>query len=132
MIIFQTKYQDASYEGDKALFVSEWKSSSEEMDDETYKKEINAQFDFIRQNKVNRILFITENFNFIITPDVQEWNNELLVREFDNAGVLKVAFVVPPYIFAQVAIEQTMTENSVVSFETEYFKDEESARAWLM
>ena len=40
MIIFQTKYQDASYEGDKALFVSEWKSSSEEMDDETYKKEI--------------------------------------------------------------------------------------------
>jgi len=131
MQVFDNDYETANFHEDLQLFEAVWKSKSEKMADEDYRNEIVKQFDFIATKKFKYVLWDTREFFFTIVPKTQQWNNEIIVKNFHLAGVQKVAIVVTPDIFAEVSVQQTMEESSNVNFETQSFETREDAWAWL-
>lgn len=130
-IIHKSKYETVYYKEELQQFEAIWYETSEKMKDEDYRNELKIQFEFLKKTKIKRVLFHTLDFKFIILPETQVWNNDLLTSTFKEIGVEKVALVVSPDIFTKVALEQTMNEKKDVTFETKYFETEEEARGWL-
>jgi hypothetical protein len=68
----------------------------------------------------------------IMTPDIQTWHDQTIVPRYINAGVEKIAFILPKDIFEATSLEQTFGEEEAKSkLETQFFEDLDEARAWL-
>jgi len=129
--LFDNAFETVNFYEELSLFEAIWKPESANMEDIDYQNEVNAQFAFIATKKIKNILFDTCHFHFVIGVETQEWNNEILIKNFLEAGVKKVAVVLSPDIFSQVSVQQTIKEYKNVSFQTNYFKSNEDAKAWL-
>lgn len=129
--LFDNAFETVNFYEDLSLFEAIWKAESANMEDIDYQNEIKTQFAFIATKKIRNILFDTCHFYFVIGVETQEWNNEILTKNFLEAGVKKVAVVLSPDIFSQVSVQQTIEEYKNVSFQTKYFKSNEDAKAWL-
>jgi len=124
------------------IFQTSW--TGKYFNNELFKEKTELIAEKTKEHKPMAFLANTLNFNFVMTPNLQKWHNELLFPIFQEVGLQKMAFVIPKELFSQVAIEQAykevediynITENEYnknkYGFITAYFKTEKEALEWI-
>jgi len=119
MKIYESKFQSIDFEMSDNLFIVVWKHMME-VSDEIYRQELlNQALEFEKYNP-SKVLIDTSVFYFSISPDTQTWNNENILTRVIAAGLKYVAILLAPDLFAQVSIEQNMSEETTGSLHISY------------
>ena len=71
-------------------------------------------------------------YSFSISPELQQFTNENLLKPAYEAGIRKVAFIIAHNLFAQMSVEQIMKQDTGKMFEIRYFDDFKKAKDWLL
>ena len=100
--------------------------------EKNYKSEILEWARIIKHEKPISQLVDERNMRFIIIPELQNWINKVLIMPAIEAGLRKVAFLLPEELFAQISVEQTMDENDSRLLKVKYFETEEEAQEGLI
>lgn len=104
----------------------------QQLQSELFKKLMSIYFEAVRQYSPKKI-FANLTYSFhIITLDVQEWIDENLSPIYEEIKLEKLAVCVSSDLFAQVSVEQTISESIYSVYQTKYFKEEKAAKAWLL
>jgi len=130
MKIFENEFCEMELTEDNLLQVV-WFPTTATMKDNDLMTQQLLQKDTVIQNNVKKMLIDGRNQLFTITPELQERIGREALQPAIEAGLQKVAIILPTDIFAMVSIEQTMNEGSALGFETCYFENEITALAWL-
>ncbi len=124
----ETKF--VKYYGDleKSLLEQIWENKDGNMTDDDYKKEMRNYLYFVSNYNFKFSLIDTRLFNYIITPEIQEWVDKKISIITKNI-VKKIIFVVPKDIFSHMSIEQTMEEKNGLEYqEILFFEDINEAK----
>jgi hypothetical protein len=71
-------------------------------------------------------LIDVRKFRFAATPELDTWRREEIIPVYNAAGLKRFAYLLPPG-----AEYRPGGSGDTDAFATDYFDDEESARAWL-
>lgn len=119
------------YEEDK-IIEHKWKPVTEDMEDEDYKREMLNYVKLSYEYTPRLILANTSEFDYTITPEIQDWVTENIHKHNVKLGIEKIAFVLPEEIFAQVSVSQTGDEAETVQKGAPVFFDNyDEAMAYL-
>jgi hypothetical protein len=102
------------------------------MQESDYREALTAYRNLFAQHQYTYLFVDNRESTFVITPELQAWvATEIAPR---TTSLKKMAFVVSPYIFTQVSVEQMMEEKGIADnyAAPHYFEDEETALAWLL
>ncbi|TAF32301.1 MAG: hypothetical protein EAZ57_09375 [Cytophagales bacterium] len=132
MRVYENKYWTVDYFADKGLIVLTWLQESYRMTDNEYKDCFLAYAEITEKFKPTRNISDVRDMKFLITPELQEWTNEVVFSRFWAVGLRKVAFVTSKVMLAQMSVEQTMEEETGSSFEFQYFDTIENAEKWVL
>lgn len=71
----------------------------------------------------------------VISPEIQLWIAQNIYPRWQNAGLQKLAIVIPTELITNLSIQQTVDEVEEVkktdSYEIRYFDTDEVAKSWL-
>ena len=102
------------------------------MSSNEYIEELQVFIDLVKKHKPIRVLGDMVDFNFTITPQIQEWLNENLFPVYQEIGFKKIAILLSKGFFQSLSIQQAMQEENANSFQTSYFDDAVKAQEWLL
>ncbi len=114
---------------EKCLYVKKFQSTSQ-MTVDQYKEQIINWLKINIKYRPEKILVDNSAFDFIITPEIQKWVNQNLLKPSESVGVKKIAFISSPNIFTDVSIRQTMEEYKL-KIEFKFFDNITAAKQWL-
>ena len=133
MEIFKNKYQKITFEPENKILYIEWFNSNEDMTDKEYKDASIAVPSYAKKQGAIRILNNAINSLFIVTPKTQDWVNKNSVPKYLEAGILKLAILLPSDIFTQVSVEQIIDDSvEIAQQRIQYFESEKKALKWLL
>jgi hypothetical protein len=94
-----------------------------------------ADRDKVMQNyeQLNYILInLTERLD-TMSPELQEWASEhVSAHIFEKYKVIKIAIINSKDFSTQFSLEQAVEEDNVADDMTQYFDEEDAAKAWLL
>lgn len=129
MEVLKTDHIKIEYFDDQKLTrVTRFSTKTEEI----WKKTVKAWTELNIKHKPVYLLVDERLFDFMITPDLQEWANENLIKPSIMNGAKKVAMISNDDIFVQTAVEQLLEEKEAKPLEIMYFTDIEKAEKWLL
>lgn len=131
-LIFDNIFWDISTSEEKSLIKLVWKTQSEEMSQEQFKEMSMVLLHKIKEYKPMRIFADSRNFLFIITPDLQTWFLEEIIRPSVAISIRKHSELISQDLFSQVSIEQLHREDMQLDYTTRYFDDENKAWEWIL
>ncbi len=117
-----------SYHETLQFFRTDWQAG-EYISDEDFQEKMQEIAKFARVMKPKAFLANTIDFDYTITPEMQEWHNNLLFPIFEEIGLRKLALLVPTDLFTQVSIQQAYDETQALQML--FFDDETEALNWL-
>lgn len=133
---FSNRFMEASYNKDTSLLVIRWLPETYQMSEETYRSTFMQIADFIAEHKVQLWMGYTKNFAFIIPPELQEWTAGEFNQKLKQAGLKKMAMIMPSDYIASLSVQQSVKEMENQKdegvFETSYFDNPEQAQKWLL
>lgn len=130
-IIFENEHIKSTFFADKYFILNTW-TGNRKLHTEDFKEAMMEVANEALNLEVKGILVDTRNFNLTINPETQKWYDDKIVPKHLEAGIQKMAFLLPEEIFTQVSIEQTMDEDNAKAQETQYFDTYEEAESWLI
>lgn len=136
-LVKSSQYVDFYYEEDNQLITAVWLPATKELlDDELYKKACILTGEICKEYKPKSWIVDNRTLFFIITPDLQEWIDQEITPIFKSVSLLKMAVLLiedsSEHLFENISMEQLMDEeNTKAAWDTQFFSDEEQARAWL-
>lgn len=112
----------------------QWHEASAKMTDEEYKDFSLKQVQAIKSTPFNNLLINAEYFDYIISPKMQEWIDNHIMRELINGGLNRMAVILPESLFVQISAEQLFDEDNTASsnLKMKYFSNEQEAKNWLL
>jgi hypothetical protein len=129
--VYHSKYVSYEFDDENATLIETWTplalSNAIFQEEQMHKKEL------LETYKPTHILDDISQTDFSISPELQEWVEQLFVPVFTEIGVTKYAIVLPSSLFGQVSMEQTVDEVKEQHNEIEfkYFDSEPEAEEWL-
>lgn len=126
-IVYNDEYMKVEFNRPLNIIEHTWKSTSEKLDDNDFRRQLGIFQNIILEKKPKAISADTKEFLFTLSPMTQEWIAATFFPAIIAIGVKKYALQVSADIFTQVSVEQVV-ENQV--FATRYFENAESAREW--
>ncbi|OJJ23239.1 hypothetical protein BKI52_02475 [marine bacterium AO1-C] len=126
---------EASYTQDISLLTIRWLPVTYEMSEDEYRSIFMEIADFIADYKIQRWMGYTKDFAFIVTPELQEWTAGEFNQKLVQAGLQKMAMIIPTDYIANLAVQQSVGEmekqQNEETFETRYFDNPAQAKTWL-
>jgi len=133
MEIYNDQYRKVVFEEENKILYLEWFEETLNMNEEEYKKASISIPAFAKEQKAIRVLINAVSSKFIVTPEIQNWVNKNTVHKYLEAGVQKLAILLPTELFTHISIEQLVDDNkSQVQKRIQYFEDQNEARNWLI
>lgn len=131
-LIYESRFQRIGWSPTYRLMFYGWTTETAFFTEAEYQHEHKVIGDVSEQYKVVNHLIDTFHFRFTIPPHLQEWVGANLFPRLEKSDTQKMSFVVPPDVFAQVSIQQTMEEDTRHIFQIHYFENTEDAHDWLL
>ncbi|WP_338759374.1 hypothetical protein WAF17_11600 [Bernardetia sp. ABR2-2B] len=133
MEIYKSDYQTINFDESKSLLSKSWTSKTEDLETDTFRKEVNKIAECAEEQNAKYILDDTRSFAFTITIELQSWVDNEVFPRFIAAGLKKYAIIVSKEFIAQLSIEQTMEgDKGTQTFEVQYFDNTEEAHNWIL
>jgi len=129
--IFNDKYWTVLFNEELNIIETQWTAEAQEMTDNIFKEYITVFAQLIEKYKPNGFLTDARNGHYAVAPALQEWHDNEIIPIYIKTGVLKIAFVLPPDIFAAVALQQTFDEVEAKKLTVLHFDDYDSAIEWI-
>lgn len=138
IVMIESDVLDMIYEPDQQLLIQRWKGA--ELTNEKYK---NAILQILEHGKrmaelgmFIRYEIIFPQFNFIISPELQEWSAQVSYEIIRQSGLKKLAVVIPKEVQEQIhiealSVEQTIEEMAKIGVEYRVVASEAEARKWF-
>ncbi len=130
MIIYKTEIICTQYYEEINIFHNTWENIK--TNTAQFKEAVTNVATLTEKYKPKGIIVDTRNFQFIITPDVQDWYNLNIATRHLKAGVKYMAFIVNKDFITQLSIEQTMDEEVTKKQKVKYFANLEEAKKWII
>ncbi len=129
----QTVYECPSYtilfDQEKALMTLHWSAVTNTWKTEDFQNENKNIVSVVANYKPTYLLSLSQEFNYIITPDEQLWLVDNVFKPHYENGIRKMALLMSKDFFSQVAIEQLIDETSIIP--NGIFATQEEAEKWL-
>lgn len=129
--IYRSQFKEVFWESDHQLISKKWFKTSEDMTPDEFKHEMTEYGKLVNLYKPKKELVDTTNFNFTITPELQEWVGNNVFQIYDQVGMKHAALLVSKEFIAQLSLEQAMDEGHGQKLIKRYFDNEKEARDWL-
>ena len=133
--LYETDYIECYYHDEYAMNEYRWLESTENMSQAEFRQEAERQAQSMFETNPLRVLSDNLNFRFPIGPELQEWILRDINPQWIEAGVKKLATIVPEEIFSHISIQQTVDEvreqGVIDQFEMRYFDNHGDAQEWL-
>lgn len=128
---FENDFVSITYEEERSFISFIYKPSDKEIEDEDFRHNMTVYGDIALEHKPIRLLVDTQKGTYTVPPETQEWVAKVIAPK--TISLKKMAFLVHPDIFAQVATEQMMEEEGIIDkYEApRYFQSLEEAEDWL-
>lgn len=130
-VLTDTAFFQNTYDPNTGVFTSHVKPESANMDDATYRQEIETLVARLKEVSPKLVRGNMREMLFTIEPRTQAWVNKVLLGCYEELGIKKLALVLSEDFFSSVSIEQTMEERENRLYETRFFTDPEEAMVWL-
>lgn len=131
MIVQQTPYFILSHFPKTEILELEWLSATSTMTTEEFQEHVRLENEVLLKYKPKKLLAKTLEMEHTISPDEQEKHNEIILPTFKAIGLEKLAIIVSKDLFTQVSISQIIDDDTTAGYQTHYFDDTISAKAWL-
>lgn len=130
-VVYQDVHLISTFYHDKKYFLNYW-TGNELLNDEGFTTAMMGMAKEVHQYDGVGILIDTRKFDFPISPEIQGWYDKEIVPLHVDAGITKMAFLLPEEFVSKLSISQTMEEKQVQNLqETQYFGSMEEAESWL-
>jgi len=121
-------YFQAHYDADLDAIVEAWITSPTS---EEFRIGMNKIIDLMAEHKTGALLGDTKELGALSEED-QQWSFTEWLEKALQVGYHSFAVIISPDIFAQMSVEDTLTEVQAKTTVTiQYFDDEEKAREWI-
>jgi hypothetical protein len=129
--VYHSKYVSYDFDDENAILIETWSSLA--LSNAIFQEEQMHKKELLETYKPTHILDDISQTDFSISPELQEWAEQLFVPIFTEIGVTKYAIVLPSSLFGQVSMEQTVDEvkEQHDGIEFKYFDSEPEAEEWL-
>lgn len=130
MEVYKNDYWTISHKDD--LLTPIWNNNSANMTEDLYKSEMENYVELVEKYQPKQLLIDCKEFNFPITPNIQEWIDNKIFPRVLLVGVKYVAIVIPSELIANLSVQQAMEEPEGAKFATRYFDNREDGTQWLL
>ncbi len=131
MEIFRSRYQVHHYQDDDKMLYNVWTTETVNMNGEIFKEQEKSLLDNIASFKPKYILSDGRDFNFPISPIMQQWMNEEAQKIYQGAQTQRIAIVLPIEFISQLSVTQFFDAIEPNQTETRYFSSINEAKHWL-
>lgn len=135
-LIRSLNYMDFSFDEANQIFVMTWHQASGEISPEEYKNSALVFKEVYSEFKGKPILHDMRKFQYIITPEEQQWIAEEIMADLvANYNLTRMAFILPEDLFAQTSTTQVSGEIKEAAdsvFKSNSFDDLTKALKWLL
>ncbi|EAY30554.1 hypothetical protein [Microscilla marina] len=123
---YKSDFLEVSYDSANSWVVNKWTDNTRYLTIDQYKQETLALLKvFVDHQPLAGILSLTQDFHFVVDPEMQEW----ITKIFEGYLPSKSAIVVGSEFVSQLSIEQTVQDLDVI---VRYFDNESEAKEWLL
>lgn len=131
--IFANQYVTFYHQVEKQLLIDAWHDESKQLAQEEFKKILIYWKDMVVKHQIKKSLTDAQKLHFVIDPTIQEWVANEVLSVAAKAGLLKMAFILPPSIFEKVSLQQTIDERDDATeiLSRKYFENQATAEQWL-
>lgn len=132
MTIFESEFCITNIDTERSILSVVWRAATADMTAKQFQEHLHTFAHCTEQYHPHGILVLAEDMGFVIPPAIQEWHDEYIVPRYSDAGVQKMAFILPHSFAAQVTTAQTFEEQTAQELiSMEFFDNEIAAREWL-
>lgn len=131
-ILYKSKYYLIGYEEDNELIYYYHPPETVDITPDKYLQELQVFIKHALEYRPKVGLGDLRDFNFIITPYIQEWIDENLFPVMQEIALQKHAILLTPEFIVQLSVKQAIDESTEASIKTRYFPGEPEAREWLL
>lgn len=128
--VFSHTLADLFFDAEKSYFEERWKPATEHATDEEFKSYQYEKIEVAKKCLPKFFLCDTQHFKYLITVEMQEWTDEVVMGFWDSSPLEKLAFLTTNEVVEQIAIELAMSENEH-KYPIHYFENEKEAIDWL-
>jgi hypothetical protein len=133
-LLYKSIYREIFYHTDKKMLEMNYFATTSNCTDEEYKKGMLITYDFLDKKDVFFYYVNAVNFNYIITPEIQEWLEKTINPVLVKSALKKVAIMISKHRFSRISMQDTVHKLVKVplKYEIRYFIEEETAMKWLL
>jgi hypothetical protein len=130
--IFSSPYLQVFHDQELNILYSEWSSQASQMLGQLFKEHIIEFAKLVKRHQVIGFLINSQKGHYTMGIDIQAWHDAAIAPQYVAAGIKKVAFLLAEDdFFAALSVQQTFEEEQAAQFQTRFFTDLASARAWF-
>lgn len=133
-ILHESRFAFLYFHKEDSIIFHVYKDKSTiDMTNEDYKTELTAVINVCLETKATSLVANTQNFQFGITPELQEWTDKNVFAK--HKYLKKCAVLVSEDLIGQLGLEQVLDKNdediNSISFATKFFSNIEEALVWV-
>jgi hypothetical protein len=126
MTQFNEHYLAITHDASVPCVIMQWKSFATSQE---FRKGLNSGLHMVNTHKVGNWLADLRKMD-VIDPEDEQWSNTDWFPRALQAGIRKMALIPSEDVFNNMAVENIMSQVTS-NLQVHYFKDLESAKAWL-
>lgn len=124
-------YRIATISEDHKFYKTIWTTATENINLDQVKAEILQSAKEILEYKPMFFMADETERRFPFDVDIQQWVAQTIAMACIQAGVKKMALIMPNDILVEMSTEQTVDEAGKLPFELQYFYDHSKALQWF-
>jgi hypothetical protein len=108
-----------------------WLEATKSMSEEQFREGLERLAELLERERVPTVLIDVTNFTHQSPPDFLEWRETHIIPRYNEAGVKKLAFLLPPDAPGTMDKGIAPATERAANFPTGYFGSRELALSWL-
>jgi hypothetical protein len=126
MVLEDDAFWTMTHNDDASSIELEWKPSTADMSAADFQRALQHLAKHISEQRAGGALIDVRNFHFAMTPELDGWRQEAIIPAYNAGGLKRFAYLLPPGVEYRPG-----GGGDAATFATDYFDDQERARAWL-
>lgn len=108
-----------------------WEAAASDMPEQEFKAHLMRFIELLRVTEAKNFLVDASAGHFIMLPHIQEWHDRIIVPQYEQMGIRKIAFIYPQEIAEAMSLDQTFDEKRAQKLHARFFGSMDKALEWM-